>query len=45
MRVTEETDGRPLIGKTRDGVEIVEDIAPLARSIEGGVHDCEIVYS
>jgi hypothetical protein len=43
MCVTEKTDGRPLIRKTRDGVEIIEDITPLAGRIEGGVHDGKIV--
>ena len=43
MSVAEKTDGRALIRKTRDGVEIVEDVAPLPGRIERGVHDCEIV--
>src|SRR6266481_5080288 len=45
MRVAEKTDGRPLIRKTRDGVEIVEYVAPLPGRIEGGVHGCKIVNS
>ena len=43
MRMAEETDSRPLIRKTRDGVEIIEYVAPLPGRIEGGVHGCEIV--
>jgi hypothetical protein len=43
MRVAEKTDGRPLIRKTRDGVEIIEYVAPLPGRIEGGVHGCKIV--
>src|SRR5882724_11692199 len=42
MRVAEKTDGRPLIRKTRDGVEIIEYVAPLPGRIEGGVHDGKI---
>src|SRR5436189_1227809 len=44
MRVAEKTDGRPLIRKTRDGVEIVEYVAPLPGRIESGVHDGKVVY-
>src|SRR5216117_1903505 len=43
MRVSEKTDGRPLIRKTRDGVEIIEYVAPLPGRIESGVHGCKIV--
>src|SRR4029453_11201644 len=44
MRVAEKTDSCPLIRKTRDGVEIIEHVAPLPGRIEGGVHDCKIVH-
>ena len=44
MGVAEETNGRALICETRDGIEIVEHVAPLPGRIEGGVHDREIVH-
>src|SRR5262245_33356268 len=44
MGVAKETDGRPLIRKTRDGVEIVEYVTPLPRRIERGVDNRKIVY-
>jgi hypothetical protein len=43
MCVAEKADGGPLIRKTRDGVEIIEYVAPLPGRIEGGVHDGKIV--
>ncbi len=43
MGVAEKTDSCPLIRKTRDGVEIIEHVPPLAGRIEGGVHDGKIV--
>ena len=39
MGVSKETDRRLLIGKTGDGIEAVEDVAPLVRRIEGGVNN------
>ena len=39
MRVAEETDSGALIGETRDGVEVVKNVAPLPGCIECGVHD------
>src|SRR5215216_3092908 len=44
MRMAEKTDGCPLIRKARDGVEIIEHVAPLPGRIERGVHDGKIVY-
>src|SRR5437667_268686 len=44
MRVAEKTDGRPLIRKTGDGVEIIKYVAPLPGRIQGSVHDRKIVY-
>ncbi len=44
VSVTEEANGRVLIGETRGRVEVIEDVAPLARSIEGGVHDGKIAH-
>ena len=45
MRVAEKTDSCPLVRKTRDGVEIIEHVTPLAGRIEGGVHDGKILNS
>ena len=44
MGVPEKTNRRVLISEAGDGVEIVEDVAPLAGSIECGVHDGEIAH-
>src|SRR5262249_19633407 len=44
MGMAEKTDGRALIGETRDGIEVIEHISPLAGRVECGVHDCEIVH-
>ena len=45
MRVAEKTDSGPLIGKTRDSVEVIENVAPLPRSIERGMYNREIMDS
>ena len=42
--VTEEANGRVLIGETRGRVEIIEDVTPLCRCIERGVHDGKIAH-
>ena len=44
MGVTEKTNRGVLIGETRDGIEIVEDVAPLARRIESRMDDREIAH-
>jgi hypothetical protein len=42
VRVPEEANGRVLIGETRDGIEAIEDVAPLVRRIECRMDDREI---
>ena len=44
MGVAEKTERGVLIGETGDRIEIVEDVAPLCRGIEGGVDDGEIAH-
>ena len=39
MRVAEETDRGALISETRDGVEVIKNVAPLPGCIECGVND------
>ena len=45
MGVAEKTNGRALIGETRDRIEVIEHVAPLPGRIERGVHDGKIVHS
>src|SRR6266487_3694024 len=44
MSMAKETNGRVLIGETRSRVEIVEDVTPSCRGIEGGVDDGKIAH-
>ena len=44
MRMTEETDARVLIAETCARIELVENVTPLVRGIEGGVNDGKIPH-
>ena len=44
VRVAEKTNSGVLISEAGGGVQIVEDITPLRRRIEGGVHNGEIAH-
>ena len=45
MGVPEKTNVGALIGETRGSIEIIENVTPLPRRIEGRVHDGKIVHA